>query len=86
MAYKVAFTKQAARTLRKIPKDIATDIRKKVDQIAEDPYGFHLNVTRLKNREGFRLRVGDWRVIYEIQKDKVLVLVLKIGSRGEIYR
>lgn len=86
MAYDVAFTKQAAKTLQKIPADIAKSIRLKIEQIAENPFGTHPNVTKLQNREGYRLRVGDWRIIYDIQKDKVLVIVLKIGLRGEVYR
>lgn len=86
MAYNVAFTRQAAKTLQRIPADIARSIRVKIEQIAENPFASHPDVTKLQNREGYRLRIGDWRIIYDIQKDKVLVLVLKIGLRGEVYR
>ncbi|MBE0698289.1 MAG: type II toxin-antitoxin system RelE/ParE family toxin [Anaerolineaceae bacterium] len=86
MAYSVAFTKQAAKTMQKIPASMAMSIRLKIEQIAENPFDSHPNVTKLQNREGYRLRVGDWRIIYEIQQNKVLVLVLKIGLRGEVYR
>ena len=86
MAYNIAFTRQAAKILQKMPVDIARSIRQKINQIAEDPFAFHPDVTKLQNREGYRLRVGGWRIIYDIQKDKVLVLVLKIGLRGEVYR
>jgi mRNA interferase RelE/StbE len=61
-------------------------IRKKLDQIAEDPYASLPNVTKLQNRAGFRLRIGDWRVIYDVRDDELIILVLKVGSRGEIYR
>ncbi len=37
-------------------------------------------------RPGYRLRVGDWRVIYEIKGDELIILVLRIGRRGEVYR
>jgi mRNA interferase RelE/StbE len=86
MAYDIAFTKQAAKTLQKIPTDVAKSIRLRIEQIADDPFASHSNVTKLQNRDGYRLRVGDWRVIYDIQKDKVMVLVLKIGILGEVYR
>jgi len=86
MAYDIAFTKQAAKTLKKIPTDVAKSIRLKIEQIADDPFASHPNVIKLQNRDGYRLRVGNWRVIYDIQKDRVLVLVLKIGIRGEVYR
>ena len=61
-------------------------MRKRLDQIAKDPYAQYANVTKLPNRTGYRLRVGDWRVIYDIQEDELIILVLKVGSRGDIYR
>ena len=84
--YQIVFTKQVYKSLRRIPKNVVDRIREKLDQIAKDPYATHTNVTRLQNRPGYRLRVGDWRVIYDIRKEELVILVLKVGSRGEIYR
>jgi mRNA interferase RelE/StbE len=86
MPYQVIFTKQAVKILQKMPRDIGRSIRQKLDQIAADPFAPHSGVTKLQNREGYRLRIGDWGVIYEIQKEKVVILVVKIASRGEVYR
>lgn len=86
MKYKIIFTKQAYKSLRRIPRDVVVRIRKKLDQIAEDPFAQHGSVTKLQNRPGFRLQVGDWRVIYDVQNDELIILVLKVGSRGDIYR
>lgn len=86
MAYKIVFTKQATKTLQKIPGTILANIRQKLEQIAENPFLPHPNIIKLQNREGYRLRVGDWRVIYEVQQDKVVIIVLKIGLRKEVYR
>lgn len=86
MAYTIIFTKQAAKALQKMPRETARLIREKISQVADNPFAPHPNATKLQNREGYRLRVGDWRVIYDIQKDKVVILVLKIDSRGEVYR
>ncbi len=86
MTYRIVFTRQADRTLRKLPRNLADLIRSKLDQVAADPYAHHGNVTKLQNRSGFRLRVGDWRVIYEIQDDQVVILVLKIAPRGGVYQ
>jgi len=69
-----------------MPKNVARLIREKLDQIASDPYAKHNNVTKLQNRPGYRLRVGDWRVIYEIEAERLVILVLKIGPRERIYR
>jgi len=84
--YKIVFTKQASKSLHKLPRNVALLIREKLDQIATGPFAQHSNVTKLQNRPGYRLRVGDWRVIYDLQKDELVILVLKIASRGEIYR
>jgi len=83
--YGIVFTKQADRALRKMPRNTANRIRKKLDRIAGAPYGKHNNVTRLQNRPGYRLQVGDRRVIYEIQGNELVILVLKIGPRGGVY-
>jgi mRNA interferase RelE/StbE len=84
--YRILFTKSADKALRKMPRDISRRIRDRLDHIAEDPYAKHPNVTRLQSRPGYRLRVGDWRVIYEIEGEELVILVLRIGSRREVYR
>ena len=84
--YKILFTKQAYKSLRRIPSDIVGRIRERLGQIAKDPYAQNPNVTKLQNRPGYRLRVGDWRVIYDVQEDELIILVIKVGSRGDIYR
>ena len=40
---------------------------------------------KLQGREGYRLRIGDWRVIYELHDDELVMLVLELGARGGIY-
>ncbi len=84
--YKIVFTRQAFKSLRKTPAPVARRIREKLESLAKAPYAPHPNVTKLKNRPGFQLRVGDWRVIYTLRDDELVVLILKIGHRGEIYR
>jgi mRNA interferase RelE/StbE len=84
--YKINFTKQAYKSLRRVPRDIVGRMRERLDQIAQDPYAPYANVTKLQNRPGYRLRVGDWRVIYDLQDDELVILVLKVGPRGDVYR
>jgi mRNA interferase RelE/StbE len=84
--YKIKFTRRAYKSIRRAPRDVVNRIRKRLDRISEDPYAHYANVTKLQNRPGYRLRVGDWRVIYDVQDDALIILVIKVGSRGDIYR
>jgi mRNA interferase RelE/StbE len=84
--YRIVFTRSADKVLRSMPRELALRIRDRLDVLAQDPYTQQSNVTKLQNRSGFRLRVGDWRVIYDIEDYKLIILVLKIGPRGEVYR
>ena len=51
-----------------------------------DQRGGNHNIKKLTGREGYRLRIGSYRGIYEIAEGKVRVIVLNIGSRGDIYK
>jgi len=84
--YEIFFTKQADRALRKMSRKTARLIREKLDQLAQDPYARNPNVTKLQGRPGYRLRVGDWRVIYELEDDRLVIMVLKVAPRGGVYR
>jgi mRNA interferase RelE/StbE len=79
----VSYTRAAIRTLRRMPANIATLIRSKIEAYASDPASQSNNVTALKGRTGIRLRVGDWRVIMDDQGN--VLAVLDIGPRSSIY-
>jgi mRNA interferase RelE/StbE len=83
--YKIVFAKGAQKALLRLPKNMAVLVRQKLEQLAVDPYAPNTNAMKLQNRSGYRLRIGDWRVIYEIQNDELVILVLKIAQRGEVY-
>jgi mRNA interferase RelE/StbE len=84
--YRLVYSKEAAKTLQRIPRKTAKLIRDKLEMIATDPYADHANAKKLQGREGYRLRVGDWRVIYKIQNEQLMIIVLKVAARGEIYK
>ncbi|MCC8397958.1 MAG: type II toxin-antitoxin system RelE/ParE family toxin [Rickettsia endosymbiont of Labidopullus appendiculatus] len=84
--YDIKFTKQAIKDLHQIPKNYAFLIIKKIKQLTVNPYNTVLDIKRLKNIEiAYRLRVGNYRVIYEIEDKKLLINVIKIQSRGDVY-
>ena len=84
--YLLLYSKQATKSLQRMPRDTAKLIREKLEMIAADPYADHPNAKKLQGREGYRLRVGDWRAIYKIQREQLVIIVLKVASRGEVYK
>ena len=86
MSYNIVYTKQAVKAFKGMPKHTSKAIRQKLEQIAEAPFDSHSNVKKLQGRDGFRLRQGDWRVIYDIQQEILVILVLEIALRKEVYR
>ena len=84
--YTVFTTKSFDKSLARIPANWQKRIVAKIKEVAIDPYAPNNNLTKLQGREGYRLRVGDWRVIYELQDDRLVMLVLEVGARGGIYK
>lgn len=69
-----------------MPRNIAATIRSKIGQLAQNPRASHPQVKPLVARPGqFRLRVGDWRVIYRLDDGRLVVLVLDVVARGSAY-
>ncbi len=85
MSYRIEVKRSAAKALKKIPKADRKRIADKIDSLAEGPP--NPDTTKMKGINPFhKIRVGDYRIIYEIQEDVLLILVVKIGHRKDIYR
>lgn len=85
MTYEVVYTRQALKTLRGLPRNLAQNIQAKIGQLAKAPEQLAANIKKLAGRDGYRLRVGDFRVIYTLDNGRLLITVIAIGSRGGIY-
>lgn len=83
MVYEVKWTDTSLKQLGKLDKDLADRITNKVESIAKDPFAF---VVKLKGFDLYRLRIGDYRVIMSIEKNKMVIFVLEVGHRSVIYR
>jgi mRNA interferase RelE/StbE len=85
VTFRIEFTKSAAKALAAIPRKEQKRIARKIESLAEDPPA--PAKTKIKGDNPFhRVRVGDYRIIYEIQNELLLILILKIGHRKEVYR
>jgi len=82
MVFEIIWSDLAIRQLKKLDRPIARRIFDKVGELADNPH--HL-IQKLVNSPYHRLRVGDFRLILDIQRDVLRILVLKVGHRGSIY-
>jgi len=82
--YKLIFRKSVARDLRPIPKRDIQRILSTIDSLSEEPRP--PGCEKLSGQERFKVRQGNYRIIYEIMDDEVVVVVVKIGHRSNIYR
>jgi len=84
--YKLKYRRQARNYLAKLPFQIKSSIVKKLHKLQENPDDHTLDIDSLKGGDGYRLRVGQYRIIYTRQEDHLIIEVAKIRSRGDIYK
>ncbi len=81
--YRIELRPAAARALRKLDPSIETRIQGAITLLGRDPRP--PSARKLQGREGFRVRVGDYRIIYLIEDDILVVVVVTLGHRREVY-
>jgi len=85
MAYTIQFKPAAMRQFEKLPRDVQKRVARRVEALGGDP--FPSGCKRLAGSpDVWRVRVGDYRVVYQVQGEGLLILVLKIGHRREVHR
>jgi len=83
--YRIQIEKRALKTLSSLPKRTRAKVRKAIDSLAEAPRPQGVKKLADEHRL-YRIRVGSFRVVYQVLDRDLLVLVIKIGDRKEIYR
>jgi mRNA interferase RelE/StbE len=82
--YNIVIEDRVEKELRKLSKQVVERIAKAIDGLASDPTP--LASRRMVGVDGYRLRVGDYRIIYTVEHKIVTVYVVRVGHRREIYR
>ncbi|MFI0912348.1 type II toxin-antitoxin system RelE/ParE family toxin [Streptomyces abikoensis] len=87
MKYAFRFTEAAQRGLRAISRPDAMRILTALTALGDDPYREDADVKKLTGPSGlYRLRVGSYRVAYQINDGELVILVVKVGDRRDVYR
>jgi len=82
MSYEIVFTDTSRKQFNKLEKDVQERIIKALERIRIRPESY---VKKLVGDPGYRLRVGNYRVILDIEKSELIILVIKVGHRKNIY-
>lgn len=81
----IRYSKKALKYLLKLQPKLRDRIRNTIRKIA-DGNTQRLNILAMQDVDAFRVRIGDYRVIYEINDDELVLAVIKIGARGDVYK
>ena len=87
MAYRIEFVRSARKEFERLAPKPRSKVVEALNVLAQNPYSELLNVKKLKGADKlYRIRIGDHRVVYEIRDERLVVIVIKIGNRREVYR
>ena len=85
MAYTIQFKPLALRQFEKLPPDLQKRITPKIESLRDDP--FPPGCKKMAGiPDAWRIRAGDYRIVYQVQHKILLVLVLTVGHRKDVYR
>ncbi len=83
-SYKIVVKKSVAKDLKNIPKKDVERILSSIQKLADDP--FPPQAKKLSGQERFRIRQGNYRILYTIEDNQLIVCVVKVGNRRDVYR
>jgi len=84
MTYAVEFTRSAQKEVKKLPPGIAKRVLTAIDGLSGNPRKGH--VRPMTGSKSWRLRVGEYRVVYDIHDKKLVILIIRVRPRGSAYR
>lgn len=84
--FSLKYSKAFLKKIDKIPNDVRGLIRRKLKSLKAKPFEKSRNIKRLKNTNNYRPRIGDWRIIYRVEKKESIIYLIEIDTRGDIYQ
>lgn len=87
MIYSIEFDKSAYKYLQKLDKTTRTRIVQHLQILCEDPFHTELDIKKMLGTTGdYRLRIGNYRVVYTVEDAVLVIYIIKIGPRGDVYK
>ena len=88
MSYKVLVHPKVSKEIKELPKAYRLKLSELVDTLSQNPIPFKkFDIRKLKGQKNrYRVRLGEFRLIYEVDKDEKLILILKIERRNRVYK
>jgi mRNA interferase RelE/StbE len=83
--YSIQFLRPARKDLENLSSKMQARIMKAIDNLKDNPHS-RLSKKLKGSVDTFRIRVGDYRVIYEIHEDEIVVLIIRVGHRKDVYK
>lgn len=88
MSYRLLLHKSVTKFLERCPDKQRQDIKQKLELLKQNPYtNAQLDIKSMQGYESlYRLRIGQYRLVYQIKKDELIIFILKAGNRSDIYK
>lgn len=86
MMYNIVYDTKAFKFLKKADAKLRKTLQEKIKMLSVDPYSSQLDIKKLKGRDGYRLRVGQYRILYSVDNDIVTIYIVDIAHRKEVYQ
>jgi len=83
-SYRLTFKKSVTKDFRSIPNNDVARVLKRIEALADDPRP--VGSEKLSGQERFRVRQGVYRIIYEIRDEELVIIIVKVGHRRDVYR
>lgn len=82
--YRIEIKRSAVKEIDRLSRNDLRSVRTKIESLAENPRPF--DCQKLSSQERYRVRVGDYRILYSIEDDVLIVFIVKVAHRREAYR
>jgi mRNA interferase RelE/StbE len=87
MNYEIKFYKDALKSIQKLESITRNRILDHINILSENPRNPELDIKKMQGFENrFRLRVGSYRVVYTVINEQLIIVIIRVGSRGDIYK